>query len=181
MQKISPLKKKICLLGSFAVGKTSLIERFVHNRFDEKYLTTIGVKVSQKILPPLEHPVKGQLVQYTFLIWDIARMEKLDNVVTNYYRGAAGALAVADLTRDETIPHLGDICTAFRSVNPRAELLILGNKLDIFQHEKKTNALLKTTASGFSTEYLLTSAKTGERVEEAFLMLARKIGMGTDG
>jgi small GTP-binding protein len=176
MNEIRLIKKKICLLGSFAVGKTSLIERFVYSRFDEKYLTTIGVKISQKILPPIHSPESGQFIQYNFLIWDIAAMEKFDNVVMNYYRGASGALAVVDLTRPETIPELEIICDKFLSVNHKARLLIIGNKLDIFQENDRTINSLKKTASDLSTEYLLTSAKTGAYVEEAFLGLAKKIG-----
>lgn len=176
MNETSLIKKKVCLLGSFAVGKTSLVERFVYNRFDEKYLTTIGVKVSQKILPPIRNPESGQLTQFNFLIWDIERMEKFDTVVMNYYRGAAGALAVVDLTRPESIPDLQEIGDNFRSVSPEAQFLVLGNKLDIFQQDNKALNLLSETASSFSTEYLLTSAKTGERVEEAFQMLAKKLG-----
>ena len=169
------IKKKICLIGSFAVGKTSLVKRFVHNRFDDKYLTTIGVKISQKTLPPVQHPTSSRVVQYTFLIWDIAGMEKFDTIVMNYYRGASGALAVADLTRQETIPQLQNICDKFRLVSPDARILILGNKQDIFQQNHETITLLKKIVSNFSAEYLLTSAKTGEGVEEAFLELARKI------
>jgi small GTP-binding protein len=176
MGEISLIKKKICLLGAFAVGKTSLVERFVYNRFDEKYLTTIGVKVSQKILPPVQNPKSGQLTQFNFLIWDIERIEKFDSVVRNYYRGAAGALAVADLTRPETIPNLQEIGDTFCSVSPTAQLLIVGNKLDTFEQDRGTLSLLKKTASHFSTEYVLSSAKTGEQVEEVFMILAKKIG-----
>ncbi len=158
------------------MGKTSLVERFVYNRFEEKYLTTIGVRVSQKILPPMRNPESKQLTQFNFLIWDIERMAKFDTVVKNYYRGAAGALAVVDLTRPETIPDLQEIGDKFHSVSPTAQLVVLGNKLDIFQQDTKALTLLEKTASQFSSEYLLTSAKTGERVEEAFLTLARKIG-----
>lgn len=176
MGETSLIKKKICLLGAFAVGKTSLVERFVYNRFDEKYLTTIGVKVSQKILPPVQNPKSGQLTQFNFLIWDIERIEKFDSVVRNYYRGAAGALAVADLTRPETIPNLQEIGDTFCSVSPTAQLLIVGNKLDTFEQDRGTLSLLKKTASHFSTEYVLSSAKTGEQVEEVFMILAKKIG-----
>ena len=175
MEETSLIKKKICLLGCFAVGKTSLVERFVYNRFDDKYLTTIGVKVSQKILPPVQNHRNGQLTQFNFLIWDIERLERFNTVVKNYYRGAAGALVVADLTRSETISGLQEMVHKFYSVSPSAQLLVLGNKLDILQQDKKSLTLLSKTASTFSTECLLTSAKTGERVEEAFLTLAQRI------
>lgn len=175
-QGTSMIKKKICLIGSFAVGKTSLLGRFVHNRFDDKYLTTIGMKISKKTLPPVQDPISGSVVQYAFLIWDIAGMEKFDTLAMNYYRSASGALAVADLTRRETIPRLQDICDRFRSVSPGAQLLIIGNKLDIFQQDRETMILLKKTVSNLSAEYLLTSAKTGQGVEQAFLQLAKRIG-----
>ena len=170
------VKKKICLLGSFAVGKTSLVDRFVHNRFEEKYLTTVGVKISQKLLPPVEEPRKGQLIQHTFLIWDIAGLEKFDRVAMNYFRGAAGALAVADLTIPETIDRLHEFCEKFLSVSPQALLLILGNKVDLFQNDEKTLSKLAKTARFFSSQYLLTSAKTGQQVEKAFETLSKKLG-----
>jgi GTPase SAR1 family protein len=162
-------------LGSFAVGKTSLIERFVYNRFDEKYLTTIGVKISQKVLPPVQDPQGGRLIQHTFLIWDIAALSKFDSVVLNYFRGAAGALAVADLTRPETIGDLSEFCEKFRSVCPASRFVIIGNKFDIFQQNEKTLLELKKTAAHYSTELLLTSAKTGEHVQNAFLILSQKM------
>ena len=170
------VKKKICLIGSFGVGKTSLIERFVYNRYDEKYLTTIGVKISQKILAPIKDPHDGKMIQHTFLIWDIAGLEKFDSVVKNYFRGAAGALAVADLTRPETIEHLSEFCQRFKSESAHAVLIILGNKLDIFNEDKKTHSDLKTVADQYATECLLTSAKTGIHVNDAFSALSYKIG-----
>lgn len=123
------LKKKICLLGAFAVGKTSLTDRFVYGRFEEKYLTSVGVKISQKLMPPVQAPSGGRMVQHAFLIWDIAGLEKFDHVADNYFRGAAGALAVADLTRPETIDDLKRFATRFRFVNPEAKLILVGNKL----------------------------------------------------
>ena len=80
MEETFLIKKKICLLGAFAVGKTSLVERFVYDRFDEKYLTTIGEKISQKLLPPVQDTRSGQLCQHNVLIWDIAGLEKFDRV-----------------------------------------------------------------------------------------------------
>ncbi len=173
---MAAVKKKICLLGSFSVGKTSLVDRFVHDRFEEKYLTTVGVQISQKLMPPIEPSLGGPMIQHTFLIWDIAGLEKFDSVATNYFRGAAGALAVADLTIPETIDRLHAFCDKFLAVNPQARLLILGNKLDLFQNDEKTLSELKQTARFFRSEYLLTSAKTGHRVEKAFEMLSQNLG-----
>lgn len=169
------VKKKICLLGAFAVGKTSLTERFVHGRFDEKYLTTVGVKISQRMLPPVQAPGGGRVVQHMFLVWDIAGLEKFDHVADNYFQGAAGALAVADLSRPETIEELKRFCTRFRSVNPEAKLVLIGNKADLFDDDRGTLACLEKLALAHRTGFLLTSAKSGARVEEAFMELSRKI------
>jgi small GTP-binding protein len=173
---MATVKKKICLIGSFAVGKTSLIERFVYDRFDEKYLTTIGVKISQKALPPVKNAHGGQMIQHTFLIWDIAGLDKFDSVVTNYFRGAAGALIVADLTRPETVEDIGELYDRFSAVSPGAVVIVLGNKLDIFEEDKQTLSALKAKAGEFEAELMLTSAKTGKGVEQAFMRLSQKIG-----
>ncbi len=166
------LKKKICLIGAFGVGKTSLIERYVYNRFDDSYLTTIGVKVSQKRLPPFKLPNAEQLVQHTFLIWDIAGLEKFNAMVQNYYAGAAGALAVADLTRPDSADDLKEICDKFSSVNPEARIIILGNKTDLVSDETETESILRELSAKFSTQLMLTSAKSGENVENSFIRLA---------
>jgi len=79
------------------VGKTSLVERFVNDRFSEKYLTTVGLTVSQKMMPPVQQEPSDKTVQHMFLIWDIAGLEKFDSMVLNYFRGASGALAVGDV------------------------------------------------------------------------------------
>ena len=176
MEKAITIKKKICLLGSFAVGKTSLIDRFVYNQFADKYLTTICFIISQKMLPPVQDLHRRQTVQHTFLIWDIAGLEKFDHVANNYFRGASGALAVADLTRRDSIENLQQFCDKFLAVNPDASLLILGNKSDIFQDDRQTLSEIEQTAKKYETECILTSAKSGNRVEKAFLKLSQLIG-----
>lgn len=174
------LKQKICLLGSFAVGKTSLVERFVHERFDEKYLTTVGISVSQKLMPPFQIRPGGRTVQYMFLIWDIAGLEKFDPMVLNYFRGASGALAVADLTRPDTIDKLSPICKKFMSVNPQAALVTIGNKLDLFKDGEAVYSGLKKLASAYSAEVIMTSAKSGDGVEAAFTSLSQRIDVSDE-
>lgn len=171
------LKKKICLLGTFAVGKTSLVQRFVNDRFSDKYLTTIGISVSKKLMPPVDCGETGGTAQHTFLIWDIAGLEKFDPVVMNYFRGASGALAIADLTRPETVYELAAIGNKFLSVNPKAALVAIGNKLDLMNDRTDTFSDYKRLAADFGSELILTSAKTGERVEGAFQLLSQKIIM----
>ncbi|MGQ9483351.1 MAG: Rab family GTPase, partial [Chloroflexus sp.] len=105
------LTAKICLLGEFSVGKTSLIRRFVEGVFDERYLSTLGVKINRRTL----HIDQTEI---NLIIWDTAGGEKFDQVVQNYYRGAAGAILVCDVTRPETLSALHEYATAFHSASP---------------------------------------------------------------
>lgn len=170
------IKKKICLLGTFAVGKTSTVQRFVYSRFDDRYLTTIGVFVSQKLMPPMEIPGRAERLQFNLLVWDIAGMDRFDTLVENYYRGAAGALAVGDLTRPDSFNQLEEICRRFRSVNPEAALVIVGNKVDLAAPDEATSAVMDRLAHAYKTVALTTSAKNGENVETAFTQLTRQMG-----
>ncbi len=174
------IKKKICLLGAFSVGKTSLVERFVHERFEEKYLTTVGINVSQKMMPPLKDSLSGKTIQYMFLIWDIAALDKFDQAAKNYFRGASGAMAVADLTRPETIDDLGPICEKFFDVNPNADMIAVGNKSDIFSGDSTVHSALTSWASQYSVEVALTSAKSGDGVLEAFKALSQRIRLSDE-
>lgn len=174
------LKLKICLVGAFAVGKTSMVERFVNNRFGEKYLTTVGISVSQKLMPPFHNLQRGRRIQHKFVIWDIAGLEKFDSMVMNYFRGASGALAVADLTRPDTVDDLENICSKFITVNPNAAILAVGNKHDLIDNEDAVHSKLKQLAAAYTTEVLLTSAKTGEGIEQAFISLSQRIDQSDD-
>ena len=167
------INAKICLLGMFGVGKTSLVHRFVYNRFDESYLSTIGVTVSQKILPPIQSE-SGIFQQLKFLIWDIEGTD--DNVSSrnNYYIGSAGAMIVADLNRHETIKRIPRIIDAFKKNAPEAKLVLIGNKVDLMDDVSTTKSFadLQKYASNLSSPLLLSSAKSGENVENSFLQLA---------
>jgi small GTP-binding protein len=174
------IKRKICILGSFAVGKTSLVQRFVNDRFSENYLTTVGISVSQKLMPPVVSEPAGDTVQHSFLIWDIAGLEKFDPVVMNYFRGASGALAVGDLTRPETVDNLETICNKFLSVTPKAALVTIGHKCDLVDGRPDSLSGFKSFATQFGSELILASSKTGERVDEAFYLLSRKIELRDD-
>ena len=169
------VKRKICLLGAFAVGKTSLVQRFVDNRFSDKYLTTVGVSVSQKLMPPICSGPLDRTIQHAFLIWDIAGLEKFDSVAMNYFRGASGALAVGDVTRGDTAAALKFICDKFFSVNPNAALVTIGNKIDLSSNSGNDVPDLSRLASDYGSELILTSAKTGQRVADAFQLLSRVI------
>ncbi len=159
------IQKKICLLGDFSVGKTSLIRRFVEERFDEKYLSTIGVHMSRKRLERGDHLLD-------FFIWDLAGGEDFDVIGPNYLRGAAGAIIVCDLTRQDTLAALSKYANRLREINPKAALVFVGNKIDLVDERTISDADLVVELDSLANTYLLTSAKTGENVDQTFVRLA---------
>ena len=106
MSKNAEVIKKIVLVGTGGVGKTSLIKRFILNIFDDKYLKTLGTKVSKKVLL-IEHPEKDLKINLTMLVWDIMGQETFRPLLQDsYFYGAGGCLAVCDSTRAETLKAL---------------------------------------------------------------------------
>ncbi len=163
----SLVHQKICMLGIFAVGKTSLTRRFISGIFDDTYLSTIGVKVSQKLLAPIE-TTPGEFVQYNFLIWDIEGFEKSSQQLHSYLTGATGALLIADLTRPETIQSVPDMLATLSKAAPDARPVLIGNKADLISADSETSQKLKKMAKKLDLPLFLTSAKTGENVEASF-------------
>lgn len=170
------LSKKICLLGDFAVGKTSLVRRFVYNLFEDRYLSTIGVKVSRKVLAV---PGGDELVELTLMLWDLAGSEEFDSVRSSYLRGASGGLAVCDLTRPATLDSLRRYAQELRVINPQACLFVAGNKADLAGQRQLAEAQVQALTSELQAPYCLTSAKTGDHVEEAFRQLGRMLMTGS--
>ena len=162
------IQKKICLLGEFSVGKTSLVRRFVEGRFDEKYHSTIGVKISRKILDRDQH-------QLNLLIWDLVGGNEFARREASYLLGTAGALIVCDLTRPQTLSVLTHYARQLHSINPQIALVFIGNKVDLTEERAITDEQLTAVCESLGGECLLTSAKTGEQVEAAFIRLADKL------
>ena len=162
------LTKKVCLLGYFSVGKTSLVRRFVEGRFDERYLSTIGVKVDRK---PLSLSTEDGEIDLNLMLWDLAGGPDAGPAIASYYRGASGAVIVCDLTRPETLPALTTYAIEFLAVNPAAKLVLAANKVDLVEERRLSEEVLAATASELDAPMFLTSAKTGERVEDMFHQL----------
>jgi len=159
------IAKKVCLLGDFAVGKTSLVRRFVYNLFDDKYVSTIGVKVSRKTVII---PRAGDIVELTMMLWNLAGNEEFDRVRASYLRGAAGAVLVCDLTRPETLDSLQVYADDLLSINPNARLALAANKRDLTDQQRLTQEQIEAIAASLDAPYHLTSAKTGDEVEMLF-------------
>ncbi|MEW6130724.1 MAG: Rab family GTPase [Acidobacteriota bacterium] len=161
------LQKKICTLGAYAVGKTSLLARFVKSLFSEKYLTTIGVKVDKKIVQ-----IDGQEVM--LMLWDLAGEDEYLQLRTSYLRGAAGYLLVVDRTRPKTLEMALDLKQRVEEEIGELPFILVFNKSDLLDELKIARSAIEHLA-GQGFEVLETSAKTGQGVEQAFLSLTKKI------
>ncbi|MGB7441337.1 MAG: Rab family GTPase [Coleofasciculaceae cyanobacterium] len=170
------ISKKVCLLGDFSVGKTSLVRRFVERQFSDQYLSTVGVKISQKTVAGQVTPQQGK-VDVQMLIWDLEGNTKFKAITPMYLRGASSALVVADLSRQVTIEHIPNHIQGFLSVNPHGFVIIALNKADKFTEDELKKALnsLQLQQQDKVIDIYLTSAKTGSSVDSMFQKLADKM------
>ncbi len=158
------IQKKICMIGVFGTGKTSLVSQFVHSKFSDKYHSTVGVKIDRKQVDLSETTVN-------LLLWDLAGKDDFEGLQTSYLRGSSGLLFVADGTRRETYDQLFELReTVFQAVGEVPSIVAL-NKADLTDlwalGQKEYDALLAA-----DWHMLKTSAKTGDGVNEAFYWLA---------
>ena len=163
------LQNKICMLGGFGVGKTSLVSRFVSSIFSDRYLTTVGVKIDKKKVP-LD---AGEM---TLMLWDIYGQDEFQTVRDSYLRGATGYLLVADGTRYSTLDTAVTLQKRAESVIGRVPFLLLLNKRDLDREWQVDEQTLVTLADQ-GWRVVKTSAKTGEGVEDAFTTLAREMAI----
>lgn len=160
------IKKKICMLGAFSVGKTSLVQRFVKSIFSDKYLTTVGVKIDKKT-------VEVGAQQVDLLLWDIYGEDQFQSVQSSYVRGASGYFLVVDGTRRATLTTAFDILKRMKADIGDIPFILLFNKADLEDEwEIDDNTIEDLSKEGITM--LKTSAKTGIGVEDAFLRLAEK-------
>ena len=161
------LQKKVCLLGGFGVGKTSLVQRYVQSIFSDKYLTTVGVKIEKKM-------VNVGAAEVALILWDIAGEDDVSGIRTSYLRGAAGYFLVVDVTRGETLEVSKSIQARVTSEIGSVPFLFLFNKTDLKeQWDIPEQSIEELKDAGHVV--LRTSAKTGEGVEEAFQTLAQRM------
>ena len=184
MTTVRKLKTKICLIGEKAVGKTSLIKRYVLDIFDDRYVTTIGTKVTKKRLT-LPKPEQDLEIRMDMTIWDIMGEKGFRELLKEaYFYGANGVLAVADITRESTLRDLDDWIDSTIKVVGKIPVLMAINKQDLTEEFDYGDVEISQIAKAFGAPYIRTSAKTGENVEMAFYRLGdmaadAQLGMGT--
>jgi small GTP-binding protein len=162
---MTTISKKICMVGDFGVGKTSLIRRFVDRQFSDQYLSTVGVKISRKLV---------ESVNLQLLIWDLEGHTKFKSIAPTHLQGSSGAVIVADVNRIETIERLKEHVQLFLSVNPKGSLIVALNKSDLVDEEKLEQFIKIVQIQNLQQVLGIykTSAKTGSFVDEIFHKLA---------
>lgn len=164
------IQKKVCMLGGFAVGKTSLVSRFVHSLFSDKYLTTVGVKIDKKPLT-----IDGR--DLTLMLWDLYGQDEFQSIQDTHLRGAAGYLLVIDGTRPATLETAHDLRLRARTVAGPVPFVVVLNKADLEPEWRLDDDAVAVSFAG-SAGVMRASAKTGEGVEAAFASLARAMLAG---
>jgi len=159
--------KKVCLLGDPGVGKTSLIRRFVENSFSDKYIHTIGTKVSKKVVELADLDLRVSM-----LIWDIVGQKSI-GLLESYFKGAAGALVVCDVTRDDTLSSVDDWVKSVRKVAGAIPIVLIANKSDLMENAMIDAQSVAFAARRYGSPHYLASAKAGTNVELAFSTIAR--------
>lgn len=161
------IQKKICMVGAFAVGKTSLVSRFVKSLFSEKYLTTVGVKIEKKFLTVGDQDV-------TLMLWDLAGEDEFLQVRMSYMRGSSGYFLVADGTRRSTLDTLISLQQRVEETIGKVPFIVLLNKVDLREQWEVDDAAIDVlTQKGWPVVF--TSARTGAEVEDAFLALTKRM------
>ncbi len=160
MTEKNVIKRKMLVLGTFSVGKTSLVNRFTMNKFSDIYVPTIGVSIKKK-------SVELEELIVDLVIWDIADVATFDIIPDHYLSGAHGAVLVFDLTRPETLAKTLEGIESFKEKLPSTAIIIVGNKADLIDES------IEDTINDRGILEVHTSAKSGENVEEMFEKLAK--------
>jgi len=161
------------MVGDFSVGKTSLIRRYVEGKFDDRYLSTVGVKISRRSLE-VASATGGDPQAMQLIVWDLEGQTKFKAIAPSYLQGSKGTIIVADLSRPETIASISGHIALYRSVSPDGAIAIALNKADLID-ETESDRVWADVCTRYENEILqayTTSAKDGTNVESLFLELA---------
>lgn len=173
MANLKEVQKKVILLGDGAVGKTSLIRRFVVDKFDDEYIVTIGSKITAK---DLQLKVDDVIIYLKLQIWDILGQKGYTKLHQSSFRGTDGVFFIADITRKETLQNLESYwIPEVQNIAGTVPFVIMANKSDLIRKAEFNENELKLFASKHKVPFYLTSAKNGENVKRAFEAIGRKM------
>jgi hypothetical protein len=161
------IQKKVCLIGAFAVGKTSLVARFVRSVFSDKYLTTVGVKIERKSVSVADHDI-------SLILWDLHGEDEFQKVRSSYMRGSSGIILVADGTRRETLDKAIVLHGEVKAAVGEVPCVLALNKCDLV-HAWEVDDTITAGLQSRGWAPISTSAKTGAGVEETFAALVRRM------
>lgn len=175
MSSEQKMKVKICLVGEGAVGKTCLIRKYIFDEFNDRYISTLGAKVTKKeIIVP--DPKGNGSIEMDMTIWDIMGEKGFRELLREaYFHGAQGILAVCDVTRKDTLQELPEWISSVHKVTGEIPIHLLANKADLKDQIVLTEEDVAKVAKRYNSPYLFTSAKTGLNVEKGFQVLAQLI------
>jgi small GTP-binding protein len=159
---------KVILIGDGAVGKTSLVRRYMEGKFEINYLPTIGTQIYTKTIGLAGRKIK-------LVIWDISGQPAFTSVRSDYYRGARGVILAFDLTRLETYEHLNGWINETKKHTTNPHIVVVGSKSDLELQRKVKQGAGEAYASEIHAPYIEASAKEGKNVEKVFAVLANDL------
>ena len=155
---------KILILGESAVGKTSILVRYVDDKFEEAGISTLGVDYKYKI-------IKFESLKIKLQIWDTSGEEKYRSIARNFLRNAQGLLIVFDITNINSFAKVKDWIKDAEEYNENLKIILIGNKLDLENKRKVEKDIAINFANKIGLKYIETSAKNGKNIGEAFKTL----------
>jgi small GTP-binding protein len=161
------------MLGTFAVGKTSLVRQFVYSQFTDDYLSTLGVQMSNKTVK-VDVPGSDKQRDINLILWDLSHVEKFDAVVKTHLHGSHAAIVVFDLTRPQSFSEYETMINGFMDINPDSTIVLAGNKSDLSE-DKEPRQQIHEIASQLNCPVFYTSAKTADNVDALFQSVAEHL------
>ncbi len=161
------IQKKICMVGAFATGKTSLVSQFVRGIYSEKYQTTVGVKIDKKVVE-----IEDSIVN--LILWDIHGEDEFQKIRISYLRGASGYILVVDGTRRETLDKAISLHSEIKKEIGHVPVVMMLNKSDLHDEWELDDAVMQQLSQEHDWTVIKSSAKTGVGVEDCFHLLAHQ-------
>lgn len=169
MTESSEMIFKTIIIGDSTTGKTNILSKYLHNKFDKASKPTIGVELSRKTYTINNNKVDAQ-------IWDTAGQERYRSMTKAYYKGALGALIVYDITKKETFDHVENWISDIRnSADNKVFIILVGNKNDLEEERQVSKDSGEMKAKEFGIAFMETSALNGTNIELAFQTLIEEV------